>query len=55
MLQESPEEMFDEWAAKHDKVYSSDAERAERASVWRDNVAYIESYNAKEASHWVRA
>ena len=52
-LQENPDEAFAEWASRHKKVYSSDAERAERAAVWRENLDFIQEYNAKGASHWV--
>ena len=52
-LQENPDEAFAEWATRHKKVYSSDAERAERAAVWRENLDFIQEYNAKGASHWV--
>lgn len=54
VLQETPEESFEEWANLHNKVYASDVERAERLTVWLDNLAYIQSFNAKKASHWVR-
>ena len=54
VLQETPEESFEEWANLHNKVYASDAERAQRLTVWLDNLAYIQSFNAKKASHWVR-
>ena len=54
MLQESPEEAFEEWVAAHEKVYATEGERAHRAAVWRDNLAYIEAYNAQETTHWVR-
>lgn len=55
MLQESPEEAFEEWVAVHDKAYATEGERAHRAAVWRDNLAYIQAYNAQETTHWVRA
>ena len=35
-------------------MYVSDEERAERLSVWVDNLAFIESYNTRTTSHWVR-
>ena len=54
MLQESPEEAFEEWVALHSKVYASGEERAERLAVWVDNLAFIESYNTRTTSHWVR-
>ena len=35
-------------------MYGTEKERAHRAAVWRDNLAYIEAYNAQETTHWVR-
>ena len=56
MLQANPDEAFDAWAAKHQKVYSSEEERSTRLAVWLDNLAYIATHNENTEdteSHWV--
>ncbi|XP_002977050.2 ervatamin-B [Selaginella moellendorffii] len=38
--------MFEGWAAKHGKSYSSDWEKARRLMIFSDTLAYIEKHNA---------
>ncbi|EFJ33823.1 hypothetical protein SELMODRAFT_406652 [Selaginella moellendorffii] len=38
--------MFEDWAAKHGKSYSSDWEKARRMTIFSDTLAYIEKHNA---------
>ncbi|XP_002977185.2 senescence-specific cysteine protease SAG39 [Selaginella moellendorffii] len=39
--------MFEDWAAKHGKSYSSDSEKARRLMIFSDTLAYIEKHNAQ--------
>ncbi|XP_002977181.2 ervatamin-B [Selaginella moellendorffii] len=39
--------MFEDWAAKHGKSYSSDWEKARRLMIFSDTLAYIEKHNAQ--------
>ncbi|XP_047341060.1 senescence-specific cysteine protease SAG39-like [Impatiens glandulifera] len=35
-----------DWIMQHDRVYSNDVERLERFNIFKENVAYIDSFNA---------
>lgn len=50
----NPQQGFARWMAKHNKGYANDLqEHARRFAAWRDNLAFIEEYNAKHTSHWL--
>jgi hypothetical protein len=54
-VQETPEATFKAWAQHHGKAYLDDADAfAHRFDVWRDNLEFAHTYNAKHDSHWVR-
>ncbi|GAU44456.1 hypothetical protein TSUD_93100 [Trifolium subterraneum] len=42
----SLQERHDQWMTKYDKVYKDDAEKEKRFKIFKDNVEYIESFNA---------
>ena len=55
-MQANPDEAFDAWAVRHQKLYFSEEERSTRRAVWLDNLADIEKHNENTedtASYWV--
>jgi len=38
---------FSAWATKHQKTYATLAEREARFAVWKDNLAYVQAFNAE--------
>ncbi|GAU44454.1 hypothetical protein TSUD_93080 [Trifolium subterraneum] len=42
----SLQERHEQWMTKYDKVYKDDAEREKRFMIFKDNVEFIESFNA---------
>ncbi|KAL6841183.1 hypothetical protein ACP4OV_029152 [Aristida adscensionis] len=45
----------EEWMTKYGRVYKDDAEKARRLEVFKANVAFIESVNAKNHKFWLEA
>ncbi|TVU07258.1 hypothetical protein EJB05_47306, partial [Eragrostis curvula] len=46
-------EMHEKWIVQYGRVYKDAAEKARRLEVFRDNVAFIESFNAGNNKFWL--
>lgn len=53
-MQDEPHSAFGAWTQVHKKVYETEDEHARRYAIWLDNLDYVESYNSRHSTHWVR-
>ena len=45
------EDYFEEWQAKHGKVYSTEQEKQDRLKLFMKNVLYIDNHNKGKHSY----